>query len=71
MKIISLDARDYAISNEQIAQFLNEYVYSDMIWDECMEPIEADDDNAFELLVEAVSDSCGTLYRPLLDFLSE
>lgn len=69
MNKVEINNVNYVISNEEVAQFLNDYVYIDMIEDEEMEAFEAQD-NAFGLLCEAVNDE-PYFGKMLLEFLSK
>ena len=67
---LMLKGGNYVVTKEEAVTFLNEYVYVDMVEDGEMDKIEASDD-VFSLLVEAISDSCGGFYEPLIEFLNE
>ena len=69
MNTVQINEVNYVINNAEVAQFLNEYVYIDMIEDEEMEAFEARD-NAFGLLCEAVNDE-PYFGKMLLEFLSK
>ena len=69
MNAININGKDYVMSNGEIAQFLNDNIYIDMIEGGEMEPLEAQD-NALELLCEAISDE-PYFGKMLLDFVNE
>ena len=49
MNILKIRGVNYTASNKDVATFLNEYVYSDML-NEGMEPFNPEEDNVEELL---------------------
>ena len=69
MNMVEVNGVNYIISNEEIATFLNEYVYTDMIMDEEMDTITPADD-VFALLCEAINDE-PMFSESLLEFLNE
>ena len=69
MNKVEINNVNYIISNAEVAQFLNEYVYSDMIMDGEMDAITPADD-VFALLCEAINDE-PMFSESLLGFLNE
>lgn len=67
MNLISIFGREYVISDNDIADFLNSYVYIDMVEGGEMESITPTD-NVFELLCEAINDEF-YFSQSLLQFL--
>ena len=49
MNILKIRGINYTASNKDVATFLNEYVYSDML-NEGMKPFNPEEDNVEELL---------------------
>lgn len=69
MNKVEINNVNYVISNAEVATFLNEYVYTDMIMDEEMDTITPEDD-VFALLHEVINDE-PMFSESLLEFLSE
>ena len=69
MNMVEVNEVKYILSNEEIATFLNQEVYSDMIMDEEMDAIMPEDD-VFALLCEAINDE-PMFSESLLEFLNE
>ena len=69
MNLININGRDYVMSNGEVAEFLNEYVYTDMIMDEEMDALEPYD-GIFELLEDAIYDTYGAFDKSLIDFMN-
>ena len=69
MNKVQINGVNYIVSNEEIATFLNQEVYTDMIMDEEMDAITPADD-VFALLCEAINDE-PMFSESLLEFLNE
>ena len=69
MNTVQINEVNYIISNTEVAQFLNEYVYVDMVEDGEMDAITPTDD-VFALLCEAINDE-PMFNESLLEFLNE
>lgn len=69
MNLININGRDYVMSNGEVAEFLNEYVYTDMIMDEEMDALEPYE-GIFELLKDAIYDTYGAFDKSLIDFMN-
>ena len=69
MNMVEVNGINYVLSNEEIATFLNQEVYSDMIWDGEMDTITPEDD-VFALLHEVINDE-PMFGKSLLEFLNE
>lgn len=67
MNLISIFGREYVITDNDIAEFLNSYVYIDMVEGGEMDAITPTD-NVFELLCEAINDEF-YFSQSLLQFL--
>ena len=69
MNTVQINEVNYIISNTEVAQFLNEYVYVDMVEGGEMDTITPADD-VFALLCEAINDE-PMFSESLLEFLNE
>ena len=69
MNKVQISGVNYIVSNEEIATFLNQEVYSDMIWSEEMDVITSEDD-VFALLCETINDE-PMFGESLLEFLND
>lgn len=67
MNLVSIFGREYVLSDEVIAEFLNSYVYIDMVEGGEMEAITPNE-QVFELLCEAINDEF-YFSQSLLEFL--
>ena len=69
MNSISIFGREYVLSDNDIAEFLNSYVYIDMVDGGEMDAVTPSDD-VFAMLCEAINDEF-YFSQSLLQFLSE
>lgn len=69
MNSISIFGREYVLSDNDIAEFLNSYVYIDMVEGGEMDAVTPSDD-VFAMLCEAINDEF-YFSQSLLQFLSE
>ena len=69
MNSISIFGREYVLSDNDIAEFLNSYVYIDMVEGGEMDAVTPSDD-VFAMLCEAINDEF-YFSQSLLQFFSE
>lgn len=67
MNLVSIFGREYVLSDNDIAEFLNSYVYIDMVEGGEMDAITPSDD-VFAMLCEAINDEF-YFSQSLLQFL--